>query len=178
MARDPLSSYWRPNKMNRKPVRRFEAALFVLLVASVLFPPGARAQSDAIDVTATFRNAGVDVDHLLVYQISGIVLMRGTTADRMKAEEAGRVARNLGYERIANLIEVVEPGNDRTIVQSAEGSLGRHRSLDGCKFHIDSVHGVVRIGGSVERELQKDYAIDLLRKIKGVKEVHSDLTVL
>lgn len=164
--------------MNRKPVRRFEAALFVLLVASVLFPLAARAQSDAIDVTAAFRSAGVDVDNLKVYRISGIVLIRGTTGERSKAEAAGRVARILGYERIANLIQVTEPSNDMAIVRSAEGSLGRNQSLDGCKFHIDSVRGVVRIGGTVAREVQKDFAIELLRRVRGVKEVHSDLTVL
>jgi len=163
--------------MSRKAVRRFEA-LSVLLVVTVLFPLAAAAQSEAIDLSAAFCNAGVEVDNLRVYQINGIVLMRGTTADRLKAEEAGRVARNLGYERIANLIEVTEPRNDMAIVRSAEGSLGRHRSLEGCKFQIDSVRGVVRIGGSVHRELQKEFAIELLRKIEGVKEVHSHLTVL
>jgi len=165
--------------MNRNPVRRFTAALVVSAAVSVLFPMAARGQSDAIDVTASFVTAGVvDVDHLLVYQISGIVLMRGGAADRAKAEEAARVAKTLGYERIANLIQITGPSDDVTIVRSAEGALGRSRSLVGCKFHIDSVRGVVRIGGNVDQETQKDVAIDLLRKVRGVKEVHSDLTVL
>jgi osmotically-inducible protein OsmY len=165
--------------MNRKPVRRFAAVLYVSLAVSVLFPMAARGQSDAIDITDSFVKAGVvDVDHLLVYQINGIVLMRGAAAGRATAEEAARVAKTLGYARVANLIQVIGPSDDVTIVRSAEGALGRSESLVGCKFHLDSVRGVVRVGGNVDKEIQKDVAIELLRRVRGVKEVHSDLTVL
>jgi osmotically-inducible protein OsmY len=164
--------------MNPKSAGRFQAALFVLLVVSVLFPLTASAQSDAVDVTPAFRDAGVDIDNLMVYQISGIILIRGTTADTAKAAQAGIVARNLGYERVANLIAITAPTDDMAIVRKAEGSLSRHRSFDGCRFHIHSLRGVLRIGGSVTREAQKDFAIELLRRIEGVTEVHSDLTVL
>jgi len=163
--------------MNRKPTRSYRAALFVSLVVAV-FPVAARAQTEPVDLTAMFRSAGVDITDLQVYQISDIVLIRGTTADGEKAKNAGAVARNLGYQRVANLIEVTEPVNDVDIVRFAEGRLGRQRSLDGCRFHIDSLNGIVRIGGSVDRELQRDFAVDLLRRIDGVKEVHSTLKVL
>jgi osmotically-inducible protein OsmY len=163
--------------MNRKPTRSYRAALFVSLVIAV-FPVAARAQSEPADLTAMFRSAGVDIIDLRVYQISDIVLIRGTTADGEKAKNAGAVARNLGYQRVANLIDVTQPINDVDIVRFAEGRLGRQRSLDGCRFHIDSLNGIVRIGGSVDRELQKDVAVDLLRRIDGVKEVHSTLKVL
>ena len=163
--------------MNRKPTRSFRAALLVSL-AVTLAPIAARAQSEPVDRTAIFRSAGVDIINLRVYQISGIILIRGTTSDRGKAENARVVATNLGYQRVANLIDVAEPINDVNIVRFAEGSLGRQRALDGCKFHIDSLNGIVRIGGSVDRELQKDVAVELLRRIDGVKEVHSTLRVL
>ena len=178
LARDPLIKHiGGPNKMNRKPTRSFRAALLVSL-AVALVPAAARAQSEPVDLTAMFRSAGADITDLRVYQISDIILIRGTTADRGKAENASRLARNLGYQRVANLINVVEPIADVNIVRSAEGSLGRQRALDGCKFHIDSLNGIVRIGGSVDRELQKDVAVELLRRIDGVKEVHSTLRVL
>lgn len=163
--------------MKPRPIPSFRAALLVLFVVS-LFPLAARAQSEPIDLTAIFRGAGVDITDLRVYQVSGIVLIRGTSADRGKAENAGTVAKNLGYQRVANLIELAEPTNDVEIVRFAEGRLGRQRTLDGCKFHIVSLNGIVRIGGSVYRELQKDVAVELLRKIDGVKEVHSTLKVL
>jgi osmotically-inducible protein OsmY len=148
-----------------------------VLFAVSLFPAAAGAQSEAIDLTAVFRSAGVDIIDLRVYQVSGIVLIRGTSADRAKAENAGTVARTLGYERVANLI-VTTPAHDVDIVRFAEVSLGRRRGLDGCRFRIDSLNGIVSVGGSVYRELQRDVAVELLRKIDGVKEVHSTLKVL
>jgi osmotically-inducible protein OsmY len=163
--------------MNHRLTRSFRAALLVSLAVS-LSPLAARAQSEPTDLTAVFRSAGVDITDLQVYQISGVVLIRGISADRGKVENAGTVATNLGYQRVANLIELAAPSNDVNIVRFAEGSLGRQPTLDGCRFHIVSLNGIVRIGGSVDRELQKDVAVEVLRKIDGVKEVHSTLKVL
>jgi len=143
----------------------------------MLFPLAARAQTEPIDVTATFRSAGVDIKDLQVFAISGIVLIRGTSPDAAKAAQAGVVARNLGYQRVANLIDITEPSNDGAIVRSAERRLSQ-RGLDGCKFHIDSINGIVHVSGSVQEELQKDVVVDLLRHLDGVKEVHSTLSVL
>jgi osmotically-inducible protein OsmY len=155
----------------------FRPALLALFVAS-LFPVAASAQSEPIDLTAVFRSSGVDIADLEVYQINGIVLIRGTSSDRVKAENAGIVAKNLGYPRVANLIGLVGTTTDVDIVRFAESRLVGLRTLEGCKFYIDSVNGVVSVGGSVYKELQKDVAVDLLRKIDGVKEVHSTLKVL
>ncbi|MDQ6800458.1 MAG: BON domain-containing protein [Acidobacteriota bacterium] len=153
------------------------SALLTLFVAS-LFPIAASAQSEPVDLTAQFRSSGVDIADLQVYQINGIVLIRGTSADKVKAENAGIVAKNLGYPRVANLIGLSGAIRDVDIVRFAEGSLVRGRALEGCKFHIDSVNGIVTIGGSVYQEMQRDVAVDLLRKIDGVKEVRSTLKVL
>ena len=163
--------------MIRRPIHSFRPALLALLVASLL-PVASSGQSEPVDLTAVFRSSGVDVADLQVYEINGIVLIRGTSADRSKAENAGIIATNLGYARVANLIGFSAVTRDVDIVRFAEGSLVRQRALEGCKFYLDSVNGVVRVGGSVYRELQKDVAIDLLRKIDGVKEVHSTLKVL
>jgi hypothetical protein len=53
-----------------------------------LVPVAASAQSEPIDLTAVFRSSGVDIADLQVYQINGIVLIRGTSADREKVENA------------------------------------------------------------------------------------------
>ena len=163
--------------MFRTPISSLRAALLALCVAS-LVPIAASAQSEPVDLTAVFQSSGVDITDLQVYQINGIVLIRGTSADREKVENAGTVARNLGYQRVANLIGLAGTTKDVDIVRFAEGRLVRQRALEGCKFYIDSLNGVVRIGGSVYREMQKDVAVELLRRIDGVKEVHSTLKVL
>ena len=165
--------------MNRNSIRRLPAVLYVSLAVSLLLPVAAQGQTDAVDVTDSFVKAGVvDVDHLLVQEISCIVVMRGAAPDRTTVEQAGRVAAALGYERIANLIQITRASDDAAIVRSAEGILGRSRALVGCKFQIDAVRGVLRLRGNVDREIQRDVAVGLLRKITGVKEVRSDLKVL
>ena len=163
--------------MIRRTTHPFRAALLALFVASFL-PVVASAQSEPVDLTAVFRSSGVDITDLQVYQINGIVLIRGRSVNKAKAENAGIVAKNLGYSRVANLIGVAGTVTDVDIVRFAERGLVRLPELEGCRFSIESVNGVVRIGGSVYQETQKDVAVELLRKIDGVKEVRSSLKVL
>src|ERR1700730_10568521 len=95
VACDPLLQAVRgSNKMIRSLTHPFRPALLALFVAT-LFPVAASAQSEPIDLTAVFRSSGVDIADLEVYQINGIVLIRGTSSDRVKAENAGIVAKNL-----------------------------------------------------------------------------------
>ena len=178
MACDPLLEAVRgPNKMIRRTTHPFRPALLALFLASFL-PVVASAQSEPVDLTAVFRSSGVNITDLQVSQINGIVLIRGTSTDKVQAEYAGIVAKNLGYPRVANLIGLAGAVKDVDIIRFAEGRLVRLRALEGCKFYIDSLNGVVHIGGSVYQEMQKGVAVDLLRKIDGVKEVRSTLKVL
>jgi len=129
----------------------------------------------AKDLTKSFVDAGVKIDRLLVVEVGGIVVIRGRADDKGQAEEAGLAARRLGYERVANLIRVFEPPDDAAIERRAERALSIHRSLDGCHFIVDSQKGVLHVNGSVQHELQKDVAVQLLRNIDGVREVKLDL---
>jgi osmotically-inducible protein OsmY len=155
--------------------RLFVAALAMamLLVAPAVF--AAAAQPKTTDLTQQFLARGVVADQLLVVEVGGIVVMRGRVAAREQAEQAGRIATELGYGRVANLIYVVEPIDDQRIERTVERELTIHRSLDGCKFSVDSNKGVVSINGKVTHELQKDVAISLARNVDGVREVRSTL---
>jgi osmotically-inducible protein OsmY len=153
---------------------RLHAAILALLVSTGALQAYS-SSAKANDITPQFRSAGLPIENLQVYEIGGVVLIRGRSLDRAAAEEAGRIALNLGYTRIANLVQVVPPPDDAVIERVAERELGRHRSLDGCNFHVDSEQGIVRVAGTVRSEVQKDYAIELLRGIDGVREVHADL---
>ncbi|HXG59555.1 MAG TPA: BON domain-containing protein [Thermoanaerobaculia bacterium] len=146
-----------------------------LLSLFIVAMPAAAADRDVLDLTPLFRDRGVAVDRLQVFDVAGIVIIRGRTADRLAAEEAGRVARQLGYARVANLVEIAEPADDAAIIRKAERELTTHRSLDGCRFRLASSNGVVRIGGLVRDELQKDVARQLVRSIDGVREVRIEL---
>lgn len=52
-----------------------------LTIMMMLVPLAAFGQTDAVDLTATFIGGGVVIDRLLVYQIGGIVVIRGRTHD-------------------------------------------------------------------------------------------------
>jgi osmotically-inducible protein OsmY len=130
----------------------------------------------ANDLTQAFRDAGaVSIEKLQVVEIGGIVLIRGRADEKAQAEEIGLLARRLGHERVANLIQVIEAPDDALIVRNAERELTVHRSLDGCRFQVASSKGVLSVNGSVRHELQKDVAVQVLRNVEGVREVKLDL---
>jgi osmotically-inducible protein OsmY len=150
------------------------AALLIALGAVAASAATPRAPQTT-ELTQAFRDAGVTLANLHVFEVGGIVLIRGVADDKATAESVGLVARQLGYERVANLIRVVEAPDDEVIRRKAEVELSMHRSLDGCRFTVESKKGVLLVSGQVRHELQKDAAMQLLRSIDGVREVHVDL---
>jgi osmotically-inducible protein OsmY len=146
----------------------------IAAIVIALTPAALAATPQTIDLTDQFRVAGTTVDRLQVYEISGIVVIRGRVADKAQAEIIGQHAATLGYTRVANLIQIVED-TDARITRAAERELTIHRSLDGCRFQVSSDNGIVKVAGSVRHELQKDVALQLLRGIDGVKSVQVQL---
>jgi osmotically-inducible protein OsmY len=150
-----------------------------VVVTSMMFPFAAFAQKDVIDLTATFVKQGAVIDKIEVYQISDILLIRGKTNDRSKAEEASRIAMTLGYHRFANLIVITDDAtDDAAIVYAGQRRLELEPALEGCRFHVDSNRGVIRLTGRVHRDVQGDLAVAILSRIDGVKAIHPDLARL
>ena len=148
------------------------AAVLALLIA--ITPVASAASPEAVDLTNTFRAAGATVDRLQVYEIAGVVLIRGRVNEKSQAEEVGRIAQSLGYTRVANLVQVNEH-RDEEIARRAEVELSVNRSLDGCKFHVTSEQGRVRVAGLVKHELQKDVAAQVLKNVDGIQSVEFSL---
>jgi osmotically-inducible protein OsmY len=146
-----------------------QAAVLAIAIALIATPAFA-ATPQTIDLTNSFRGAGAAVNALQVYEISGIVIIRGRTTDKAQAEILSNYARNLGYQRVANLVQTVTD-DDASIARKAEVELSIHRALDGCRFRVQSEHGVVRIAGQVHHELQKDVALAVIRNMDGVRRV-------
>ncbi len=152
-------------------IRIARRSLFLLFLC-LLVPSAVHAQVEAVDLTDSFLAGGIEIDRLMVYKISDIVLIRGRTSDVAAAAEAGRFAEALGYRRVANLIVIVPGLADRAIERFAARELDMARGLEGCRFQISSLKGILHLRGEVRREAQKDLAIGLLRRIDGVKAVH------
>jgi len=150
----------------------------VVFVAGLLALPAAAAPppADATrDLTPELRKAGLLVNGVEAIEVGGIVVLRGRVAARADAENAGRLAHSLGYTRVANLIRIDEPADDDAIERRIERAFSMQRSLDGCKFTINSHAGIVELAGKVDHELQKDVAVQILRGVAGVREVRSAL---
>jgi osmotically-inducible protein OsmY len=151
------------------------AAAFAFLMASSGVAAKKPAGPQPTDLTPTFRTASLDVDRLQVFEIGGVVVIRGRVSDPSHSAAAAQYAKSLGYERVANLIQLTKEPDDAALERAAERELTIHRSLDGCKFRVNAEKGVVHVAGSVRHELQKDVATQLVRNIDGVREVRLTL---
>jgi osmotically-inducible protein OsmY len=156
--------------MMRTTLRSVAIAAILILAT----PAALAATPQTNDITDQFRAVGATVDRLQVYEVGGIVVIRGRAIDKAQAEVIGLHATSLGYNRVANLIQIVEH-HDAEMARAAERELTIHRSLDGCRFTVTADKGIIRVGGSVRHELQKDVAVQVLRSIDGVKSVEVNL---
>ena len=149
----------------------------LVCLAMALVPFVATAQTDAVDVTAAFIGCGAVIEDLRVIQMSGIILIRGKTNDRTKAEAASHIATSLGYQRVANLIDIRDDASDdAAIMFTGRRQLELERALEGCRFRVDSSLGVIRLTGSVRNTLQGELAVAILARIDGVKAIHPVLS--
>jgi osmotically-inducible protein OsmY len=145
-----------------------------VMVLTVLLFAGLPLRADSAkvnDITPLLIKAGAQVADLRALEVGGIVVLRGRADAPAAATQAATLTRGLGYKRVANLIQIVVPADDIAIERLAERQLGMSRSLDGCQIHVDSDNGVVHLDGTVQSELQKDVAIQIVRSIYGVKSV-------
>jgi osmotically-inducible protein OsmY len=163
------------NNIMRTPIKAAAPVAILMALFFAISPVASAAEPEAVDLTQSFRSAGAKVDGLKVYEISGVVLIRGRATTKAQAEEVGRLAQTLGYTRVANLVQIVE-NRDAEITRRAEVELTVNRSLDGCKFRVTADQGNVKVAGLVKHELQKDVAAQVIRNIRGVRSVEFDLT--
>jgi osmotically-inducible protein OsmY len=155
-------------------MRTILKAVAIAAILIAITPVASAATPQARNLTQSFRSSGVDIDRLQVYELAGVVIIRGRTASREQAEAVSAYAATLGYQRVANLIQIVVD-DDVKIARAAERELTIHRSLDGCRFRVTSDNGVVHVAGTVSHELQKDVAAQVLRSINGVRSVEMNL---
>jgi osmotically-inducible protein OsmY len=148
-----------------------------LVVLCLLAARTALATEKGTDLTSVFVAGGVDILGLQVFEIDGVVLVRGRTSDIAQADEAIRLAASLGYLRVANLIHIVPGLADNAIEGFASRELKRDRTLEGCTFQVETRKGIVYLLGEVDRHEQKAYAVKLIRRIDGVRDVRSGLTL-
>ena len=148
------------------------AAIFAV---GLLAPAAWAVQPETKDVTSLFANSGIAVQGLRAVDVGGILVLRGRTLDQAQAVAVGAFAKTLGYTRVANLVRVDQAVDDAALERSIERHLALSRGFDGCNIKVNSQDGAVHMTGTVQHELQKDYALEVVRNVDGVKSVQSDL---
>ena len=130
----------------------------------------AQAVSDS-DLIAAVRNAGLPVTNLVVKTVGDITVLRGEAQDPDTIAKAGELVKQLGAQRIANLIVVPSAPDDNAIRIDAERRLAHSRALDGCTFAVSCNRGVLKVNARVQSDLQADAARTLLNTVKGAQRV-------
>ena len=146
----------------------------MVLAAALSCPLFAESAPQTTDLTPAFAASGVSISGLRVTRVGDIVVIRGRVADPSQAAAASQFAQSLGYARVANLVQIAPPADDKAIARRAERELAIHRGLDGSHLRVVSQDGIVTLGGTVSSEIQKDAAIALVRNIDGVRGVRTD----
>ncbi len=133
---------------------------------------GPQISDSKIVEALTAQNLGIS--KLSVRSFNGIVILRGN-ADAATAARAVSVTRELGVQRVANLITPATAIDDDAIRRDAERTLASSTSLEGTLISISVDNGVVSVSGRVKNEYQREAARSILRSVRGAKEVRVDL---
>lgn len=180
----------RSRAMKERPISYAALAAIFLIGAAVLvnmWIKSNRSAGSAESVNASavavetlsrsIQDAG-PIEKLSVNEVEGILIIKGKTRNRAEIERVSRLAKDQGFDRVANLIQLAPMTDDDAIEREIERTLGTSPSLQGCRFSIESRDGVVTLTGVVQREMQKDLARDLTKRQAGVKEVRAELRTL
>ena len=124
-------------------------------------------------ITAALTRAQVPLGRLSVHNVGGIVVVGGN-ADAATARRAVAVIHDLGFARVANVVKV-DSYDDEGLRRAAERQLAQTRSLNGCTLAVSCSHGVLRVSGTAQNDMQEDLARQVLRGV-GAQEVRVELT--
>lgn len=155
------------------PLRTRSGALAVAALVCLFVPTFASASTSAIEAALTHE--GIHVSRLHVIESEGITIVRGQVSRADHASRITQIVGSLGFQRVANLVSVVPLPDDEAIVLNAERELALTRSLEGCRLIVASRDGAVTVRGTVQSELQKDLAEQVIRRIAGVRSVTAAL---
>jgi osmotically-inducible protein OsmY len=131
---------------------------------------------DSLDAALTRES--IAVDRWNPQYVDGILILRGRVNSEAKMARVGDLAKESGFRRVANLLQITKNPDDQAIERDAERALAESRALEGCRFSLDAENGVLHVNGTVQQELQKDAARELLKNIDGVREIRAQFSSL
>lgn len=125
----------------------------------------------------------VKLANINVSVYNGTVLLTGAAASQEEIEEAIRIAKQTrGVTKVASELKVQhetigELTNDTLISNMVKVRLLGSEEVRGIDIHVETTKGVVYLTGIAARVEERDIAVDIARKVDGVKEVVSYIEV-
>lgn len=156
--------------VTQKVIRIGTTAMAVVLLAAVpstLFAAPSASQA--------LQDAGIQIADLNVQQIEAITIVRGNVTSAAERDRIAPVLALAGYQRVANMVQVVGSPNDLAIARAAERELSRKGVLEGSNLRVSCKNGVVVLGGAVRSANQRQLALDTIHHLSGVRAVRADL---
>jgi len=162
----------------RMSVSKIKSGAMTLSAAFGLFLFPSMASASPASIQSALEGQQIHVSRLDVIETEGIVIVRGQVSRADQAAQISEIVKSLGYSRVANLVNVVPLPDDETIVLNVEREISLTRSLEGCRLVVASNDGIVTLRGTVQSELQKDLAAQVIRRVIGVKNVLTTLDTI
>ena len=72
---------------------------------------------------------------------------------------------------------LVDTGDDQTITTQVKTALLNDIDLGGMRIDVDTLKGVVTLSGGVKTAAERDRAVAIARKVRGVRDVKSALEI-
>jgi hyperosmotically inducible protein len=96
-----------------------------------------------------------------------------TPAEKTMGEKAGDVGKKIGN----TASDVGEWIDDASITALVKATLLYHRSTSALNTKVETIEGVVNLGGTARNASEKDLATKFVQDVHGVKSVNNQMTI-
>lgn len=120
----------------------------------------------------------IDVD-----TVNGVVTLTGLVESEKEIERAIEIAKSVsGVKRVVNNLRVGKRGigsyiTDKEITAKIKAKFIGDPELKAFSIDVDTLNGVVTLTGIVEKESQKERAVNLAKSVEGVKQIIVNIQV-
>ena len=120
----------------------------------------------------------IDVD-----TVNGVVTLTGLVESEREINRAIEIAKSVpGVKKVVNNLRVGKRGignylSDKEITAKIKAKFIADPELKALSIDVDTLNGVVTLTGIVERESQKERAVNLAKSVEGVKQVIVNIQV-
>jgi hyperosmotically inducible protein len=165
------------------------ALLFLVLTTPILWAavsPGQEVKDSWITSKTKLgliSDKRVSARQIKVETQAGVVTLRGKVASADERNAAEEIAKEVsGVKSVRNTLEIVPDANrkaldakDGEVTRAVSGRLDTDAQLKGAHIKVRVDNGMVTLIGTVPNARAKDRAVEMARKVPGVRAVRNEL---